>query len=107
MSLEVSWYSSLLHLLLEHGARIGIRNHSGETPIDLAFKSRDMTKVKALQLVGGKIGTLGGRLGLTRTESVTESTYRMKYPDPDIESFTKWKAGSIPRHDPPDELYDG
>ena len=109
VSLEVSWYSSLLHLLLEHGARLGIRNHSGETPIDLVIKSRDLRKVRALQLVGvgGKIGTLGGQLGLTPTESVTESTYRMKYPDPDIESFTKWKAGSIPRHDPPDELYEG
>ena len=107
VALEESWYSSLLHLLMDHGAYIGVRNHNGETPIDLAARSHDMRKVKALQLVGGKITTLEIQQGLTQMDSTTEPTYRMKYPDPEIESYTKWKAGSIPRHDPPDELYEG
>ena len=58
VSLEESWYLSLLHLLMNHGAFIGIRNHNGETPIDLAARSHDVQKIKALQLLGGKLTTL-------------------------------------------------
>lgn len=87
--LEESWYSSLLLLLMDHGAYIGVRNHDGETPIDLAFRGGDMRKVEALQLVGGEITTLESEHSLARMDSITKSTYPMQYPDPEFESFVR------------------
>ena len=95
--LEESRYSSLLDLLVQHGANVEAQNHNGETPMDLAFKSNNMRKLEALQLVGGKViyKTLSSNVIFQEN-----SEYRMHYPEPEIESFTKWNAGSIPRHDP-------
>ena len=100
--LEESRYSSLLHLLVQNGANIEAQNHNGETPIDLAFKSHNMRKVEALQLVGGKViyGSLDFNLVFQE-----KFNYRTHYPEPETESFTKWKAGSIPRHDLPETTW--
>ncbi|KAL8791592.1 MAG: hypothetical protein Q9195_005797 [Heterodermia aff. obscurata] len=103
VSLEESRYSSLLNLLVEHGADVEAQNHDGETPIDLAFESRDTRKLEALQLVGGK--NIYKPLPPNLSFPVENSKYRLTYPEPEIESFTKWKAGSIPRHDLPDVRY--
>ena len=108
--LEESQCQSLLNALIEKGADILAKDLNDETPLDLAPRLGPEYLLRALNRACDTQNihhTDKERLPRdTAMYSDYKAAYAIDYPEVHFESFTNWKAGTIPRHEPPDERYD-
>ena len=83
--------------LVGHGADVNAKNLRGQTALDLAITGGHSYLVEALRAAGGVLSATAS------SQAFATPDYYLQYPEPVNESFTQWKAGAIPRHDPPDD----
>lgn len=105
--LEEQRCRSLLDLLIGSGAKMEARNHHGETPLYLALRRNNAPLIRAFRAAGACEQILPMMMAdshhfpLNMVDS--GENYSADYPELEVESFTQRKAGSIPRHEPPDD----
>ena len=108
--LEEGRCRSLLRSLIQAGADVDAQNLYKETPLFLARQRGVAYLVEALEETGARQHCTTERpllsVNFRNYNFNLDSDYKSVYEWPRAESFTTYKAGSIPSYDPPDVLYE-